>query len=259
MVRRGGGDVGRVSCDARPKARTLPPLRVACTLASRRPSPIRPLAVAPATDKALLAPELAAGIRLCEAPAKRLGCGLRRIRSRGACDGSHERWDGRWCIVDGARPPARAAHRERPTARAPPAPVARAWSPRRADEGPGPVQRPVAHRVAHPRGGGRGGQRAAGARLAAGIRLREPPAMLPVYRAHRSAAAARAMGRVERRDGRRCVVEEARPRRGRRVARGLPLAPAGSSSVPLAVHGGPCLEQRLLAESRHRPTSKDTR
>jgi hypothetical protein len=64
--------------------------------------PIRNLAVA-ATDNGRLAPGTAAGIGRGKRPAMLLCCGLRRSQAAALTIGHVERWDGRRCIVDGAR------------------------------------------------------------------------------------------------------------------------------------------------------------
>ena len=107
-----------------------------------------------------------------------------------------------------------AACRARLTTRTVPAPGARAWSSRRAagyltaDERPrscAASSPPI--RVAHPHACGRGDA----ANGAAGITMREAPAKLLGCGPRRPDAAALAMGQVERRDGRWCIGEGARP------------------------------------------------
>src|ERR1039458_3184797 len=60
-----------------------------------------------ASRPALLAPERAAGIGVHDAPAMPLGCGLRRSEAAARTMGYVERRYGRWCVVEGARAPAR--------------------------------------------------------------------------------------------------------------------------------------------------------
>jgi hypothetical protein len=72
-----------------------------------------------------LAPALAAGIGLREAAATMLlRCGLCRPDVATRPMGHVERWDGRRCVVEGARTPERAAWRAQPTGRTRPALVA---------------------------------------------------------------------------------------------------------------------------------------
>ena len=144
---------------------------------------------------------------------KQGGCLLRRSDAAALAMGHVERRMAGGASWKGAAVGA-AACRARLTTRTVPAPGARAWSSRRAagyltaDERPrscAASSPPI--RAAHPHACGRGDA----ANGAAGITMREAPAKLLGCGPRRPDAAALAMGQVERRDGRWCIGEGARP------------------------------------------------